>query len=390
MAIFEETVLDQISTQDVPTRLRRWFLTTTDTTTMFLPSGISGAYTRIVADVTTASDVTTFQVFPSGSIEELITLDDLAAMRGSYNKTASDRVTIAVSLQRPGLSALTVDALTISGGFVPVRTTVVREALGAVDVASGWHSWRPTLLESLVLEELHEAVRAATAIDTVAAGDAAQQLMVARQLLVDTIVASELLLPWVSAITAVTDAVTTSDSIDWRWVFSALTAESLRMRGGITIPVADPGTGTTWAVNARTGGVTEYRNFAFNSFAPSGNKYLGANADGLFELNGDTDDGDDIIAHVRSGFFQLGGSRFSSIKTAYLGMHAEGKVYLRILLGEGRLTTYRVTAKPMQTTKVPMGKGLRTRYFAFEFESVGQDFDLDAVEFVPLVMERRV
>ena len=44
----------------------------------------------------------------------------------------------------------------------------------------------------------------------------------------------------------------------------------------------------------------------------------------------------------------------------------------------------------MKTTKVNMGKGLRARYFAYELISTGQDFDLDSVEFVPLVAQRRV
>jgi hypothetical protein len=37
-----------------------------------------------------------------------------------------------------------------------------------------------------------------------------------------------------------------------------------------------------------------------------------------------------------------------------------------------------------------MGKGQRARYFAFELISAGQDFDLDTIEFVPIVVQRRV
>jgi hypothetical protein len=44
----------------------------------------------------------------------------------------------------------------------------------------------------------------------------------------------------------------------------------------------------------------------------------------------------------------------------------------------------------MRSTKFHMGKGQRSRYFAFELISAGQDFDLDTLEFVPLVVQRRV
>jgi hypothetical protein len=44
----------------------------------------------------------------------------------------------------------------------------------------------------------------------------------------------------------------------------------------------------------------------------------------------------------------------------------------------------------MITTRVQVGKGLRARYYAFELETVdGQDFDLESIEFVPLVVQRR-
>jgi hypothetical protein len=39
---------------------------------------------------------------------------------------------------------------------------------------------------------------------------------------------------------------------------------------------------------------------------------------------------------------------------------------------------------------VPLGKGLRARYFSFELISDGADFDMDAIEFIPLVSHRRV
>jgi len=147
---------------------------------------------------------------------------------------------------------------------------------------------------------------------------------------------------------------------------------------------------TTWAVNPKIGAVTEYTNWQFNSFTEMGSKYLGASADGLYELNGDSDNGQDIIAQLKSGWLQIGGSRFTSFKAAYLGVHGGGDFYLKLESGDGKTHTYQVTARDKETTKVQMGKGLRARYFSYELTSVGQDFDLDSVEFVPIVARRRV
>lgn len=147
---------------------------------------------------------------------------------------------------------------------------------------------------------------------------------------------------------------------------------------------------TTWAVNTKTGAVTEYTNYNFNSFAQIGHKYLGATSSGLYELNGDNDAGTNIIAHIKSGYAQFGGSRFSSFKAIYLGMRGNGSFVLKVISGDGQTYNYAVVGKDMQTSRVHLGKGLRARYFAFELLSTGQDFDLDDIEFVPLVAQRRV
>jgi hypothetical protein len=160
----------------------------------------------------------------------------------------------------------------------------------------------------------------------------------------------------------------------------------------ITAAYLSPGEGsfTTWAVNTRTGAISQYDNFVFNSFAQMGNVYLGASEDGLFELHGDTDAGTDIVSRIKSGFMQFNGSRFSSLRAAYLGVRGEGDFVLRLLTGDGKTYDYAVSTRDMRTTKVHMGKGHRARYFAFELISTGQDFDLDTIEFVPILANRRV
>lgn len=152
----------------------------------------------------------------------------------------------------------------------------------------------------------------------------------------------------------------------------------------------DPEGVTTWAVNLSHGGVSEYTNYNFNSFAQLGNKYIAASEDGLYELDGDDDDGEDIIARVKSGMLQFGKSNYASFKGIYLGVRGDGQYVLKLVTGDDKSYTYQVTARSMTTTKVNVGKGLRARYFSYELISTGQDFDLDSIEFLPLVARRRV
>jgi hypothetical protein len=162
---------------------------------------------------------------------------------------------------------------------------------------------------------------------------------------------------------------------------------------GVEISAAylSPGGGiTTWALNTNTAAVTEYSGYDFNSFAKLGRHYVGASNEGIFSLDGDTDDGTDIISRIKSGFAQFSGSKFTSFKAAYLGVRGEGDFILRVVDGEGKSYDYAVSTRNTRSTKVHMGKGLRARYFSFELISTGQDFDLDTVEFIPIAETRRV
>lgn len=172
-----------------------------------------------------------------------------------------------------------------------------------------------------------------------------------------------------------------------KMIFDGAIVEGLEIAAAYLGP---SGSITTWVMNTRTAAVTEYTNYTFNSFARMGNKYLGATKDGLYELTGDDDAGSSIIADLKSGLAQFAGVRLASFKAAYIAARGGGSYVLRIFTGDGDRYDYAVTADNMKTARIDMGKGIRARYFAFELVSVGQDFDLESLEFVPLVAKRRV
>jgi hypothetical protein len=172
-----------------------------------------------------------------------------------------------------------------------------------------------------------------------------------------------------------------------RAIYAGTLADGIEVVAGY---VAPNGSFTTWAINTNKGFVTQYDNFVFNSFAPMGRKYLAASSTGLYELNGDDDAGTDIIARIKSGNLQIGGAQLTSFKGAYLGVRGSGDFVLKLTTGDGKTHTYGVTVESLKTAKINIGKGVRTRYFAFELISTGQDFDLESIEFLPIVASRRV
>ena len=155
--------------------------------------------------------------------------------------------------------------------------------------------------------------------------------------------------------------------------------------------VSPSGFATTWVVNTRTNAVTEYRNYSFTGFAQMGLKYIACDQNGLYELDGPKDLNASIVAEIETGFMQLNNSRLGGLKGLYLGMDAQGEFVAKIETGDGREYCYRVVAQPgLETTKINVGKGIRSRYLSFKLVSMGPDFRLDTIEFVPMRSDRRV
>jgi hypothetical protein len=185
----------------------------------------------------------------------------------------------------------------------------------------------------------------------------------------------------------ISETLDVSDDQILKWTMGVSIMEGIQLSAAYI----QNGTITTFAINTRTGAVTEYTNYGFNSFAKLGrNRFIAASPQGLYSLDGSDDDGTNIAARIRSGYAQFGVTRFSSLSAAYLGMHGTGNVLFKIITGEGETTVYQVKLNNMASTKVRTGKGIRARYLAFELETVGQEFDIDSVEFVPIVAQRRV
>jgi hypothetical protein len=223
----------------------------------------------------------------------------------------------------------------------------------------------------------------------------------------DALNVSELLAGVASMPTTLSDALNLSESLTSKLVFSATTHDTIDLTDAQILQMIFSGTVadsidllaaylspqgqfTTWAMNTRTVAVTEYTNYEFNSFARMGNIYLGASANGLYELTGEDDDGADIISTIRSGFAEWAGAKFAMFQSIYLGVRSDGDFVLKVITGDSQEYIYAVNAQSMRTTKIATGKGLRARYWAFELISTGQDFDLDTIEFVPIASNRRV
>lgn len=156
-----------------------------------------------------------------------------------------------------------------------------------------------------------------------------------------------------------------------------------------------------WAMSPDTEAVWKYENFNFNSYAKFGGQYYGANEDGLFLLEGDTDDGADISAYARTGLMDFGTGRLKQMSRAYLGYTASGALLLKVstTASEGEFKGKKIedwyeltrSQEAFREGRIPVGRGLSSVYWQFEISNkLGADFSIDGIKLYPLITDRRI
>lgn len=147
-----------------------------------------------------------------------------------------------------------------------------------------------------------------------------------------------------------------------------------------------------WVINPNLAASTAAEGLNFLSMARHKAQYYGLKADGLYRLGGDTDAGANINAFVSLAQSDFGTPKQKRIPYAYIGAASDGRMLLRVLVN-GQSYTYgtKNPSRDMAEQRVDVGKGLRGNYWQFELlNQNGEDFEIDKVKFLPVVLERRI
>ena len=320
-------------------------------------------------------------------IADILRLSPSLSPTFKYSLTSAEHARIADVLSK-AFPTMMAGGVSLSEVVNAAYGLLVLEKLKLTDLVGGAAQYSMVMAQSVRLSSaLGRFIGAHANAGNIGAHDVPSGLLTSHPVMVDGLTIADVLHRSLLVRMTVPEGVEIADADVLRAIYGMDYAESVSFGAAY---VAPNGSVTTWTVNTRTGAVTEYADYNFNSFAKLGDRYIGASDTGLYELDGPTDNGSLIIADILGGYAQFGGSRYSSLRAVYLGVRGGGRFALRIIEGDGTTRVYNVDAQSMRTTRIDIGKGLRSRYFAYELTSTGQDFDLDSIEFVPIVLTRRV
>jgi len=352
-------------------------------------SNVSQTGSSVVSDTVSVTSVPSEALVAIGKIAETIGITSSEAEAAIFNLTQGEHVSLQ-SLATVGFQATISDHVTISEVVKGVLALTILERLKVVDAATS---------NAIFLKALSDAVKVSGVLGALLSGDITEHVILTdtRQYTytvvinhTDAIALSESLGTQLLMSITMNEGINLTEEQVLQGIFENTIEDDIVVTAGYLAP---DGTYTTWAINTRTNAVTEYQNWVFNSFAKMGRKYIAASRDGLYELDGVDDDGASIPAYIGSGLFSPGQSRYSSFKAAYIGMRVKDDAkdfFLKLVTGNGTEYMYQFKMQNMHTTRVNFGKGLRSRWYAWELVTNGAEFELDSVTFIPLVAQRRV
>jgi hypothetical protein len=282
---------------------------------------------------------------------------------------------------------------TVSADYQMVSRVVDR--LLAKGVAHSYAEAINSIVDAMSFGILAELFAHEQITETMLASGTVAELYTAVEALVDSLLISGSSSASFNMTVAVTDELLISGELSTSAELYQLVREGL----GFAISYStDSGEHVAWTLNTASKGLTRYTNYPYNSFAKIGGKYLGMSSVGLFELVGDSDDGEPISAKIRLGLWDLGTRLFKRFNECYIGWAGNGDMILRTIsphpvTGEKQAAVYRVHPRQAVTTresKFSVGKGIKSVDWDFELENLnGSDFDLAALEFHPLRTSRR-
>lgn len=147
-----------------------------------------------------------------------------------------------------------------------------------------------------------------------------------------------------------------------------------------------------WIINPNLMASTALDNYDFTGFGQHKGRYYGIRPDGLYVLEGDTDDGVQIDSFVSLGNKNFNTAKQKRVPHAYIGASTDGRMVLKVIVhGQEYLYAVRNPSTDMAEQRVDIGRGLRSNYWNFELMNrEGADFEIDTIKFMPIVLERRI
>uniref|UniRef100_UPI002586E775 hypothetical protein n=1 Tax=Comamonas sp. TaxID=34028 RepID=UPI002586E775 len=130
------------------------------------------------------------------------------------------------------------------------------------------------------------------------------------------------------------------------------------------------------------GYVTEYTSYNFQSFATIDGACYGVAADGVYLLEGDSDDGRECVASVDLGTKDFGNSEMKSLSAAYAGIASAAQAVLTVQTRQGAFQYRQRASHPrLQQQRFDVGRGMRDTHYDLSIQAPAHGLELADLTF---------
>jgi len=149
--------------------------------------------------------------------------------------------------------------------------------------------------------------------------------------------------------------------------------------------------GVVWVVNMANRASSQYEQYGFNSFFERDGVFYGVANDGIYKLEGDNDVNELIDALAVLPRTNLGIPKQKRVNAVYLGVSSTAEMILKIEVDDVPVYYTARSHGDLKNHRVDTGKGQIGNYWQFTvMNQDGCDFSLAGIEFVPVVLGRRI
>lgn len=151
-------------------------------------------------------------------------------------------------------------------------------------------------------------------------------------------------------------------------------------------------------MNTKSSAITEYKDYAFNSYTRFNGVDLAANQNGIYAL--DTSSLDEstykIKAHIKTGQVDLYKESIQRLRNAYLTHETDGDVRITSVGDKAATRTYYLALQNslngVRERRIKFERGIRNRHFDFKIENIdGSELEIDGLRILiePIISKRR-
>jgi hypothetical protein len=190
---------------------------------------------------------------------------------------------------------------------------------------------------------------------------------------------------------AVKESAVANDYASSNVIAYTVVAESAVASGRAPQPLS----GIGWTASSDTFAMSRYERVPFNSIATINGKLYALSDDGLYLLEGANDQSLPIQSSITTGLTDIGSPEKKRVREIYLGYESPGTVDATVYAtGTGSEIAHAYTMEPRAafdptTSRIKVGRGLRSRYWRFKISS-DDDFKLSEVRVVVEPLSRKI